>query len=138
MRFLAALKFLTIIPLPSRLEPTPEEVGHSLAYFPVVGIIIGLILAGLNWLLGLFLPPAVVAGLVLVFMVVISGALHLDGFADTCDGIAGHRTAEERLQVMRDSRVGAFAVIGVSLLLLVKYVLFNTLKMLRHSIRVIF
>ncbi len=108
--------------MPSRLEPTPEEVGHSLAYFPVVGIIIGLILAGLNWLLGLFLPSAVVAGLVLVFMVVISGALHLDGFADTCDGIAGHRTAEERLQVMHDSRVGAFAVIGVSLLLLIKYV----------------
>jgi len=51
---LAALSFLTIIPLPHRREIDPEEVGRSIAYFPVVGVIIGLILAGLNWLLGLF------------------------------------------------------------------------------------
>lgn len=127
MKFLAALSFLTIIPIPHRREISPEEAGRSIGYFPVVGIIIGLILAGLNWLLRLFLPSAVVNALLLVSAVVISGALHLDGFADTCDGIAGHRTAEERLSVMRDSRVGAFAVIGVFLLLLVKYVSLNSI-----------
>jgi len=105
-----------------RREISPEEVGRSIVYFPVVGVIIGLILVGLNWLLGLFLPSAVVNGLLIVSMVVISGALHLDGLADTCDGIAGHKIVEARWQVMRDSRVGAFGVIGVFLLLLLKYV----------------
>lgn len=122
MRFLSALKFLTIIPLPWRREASLEEVGRSIGYFPVVGIIIGLILAGLNWLLGLLLPSIVVNALLIVSMVVISGVLHLDGFVDTCDGIAGHKTVEERWRVMHDSRAGAFGIVGVFLLLLVKYV----------------
>ncbi|MFC2051847.1 adenosylcobinamide-GDP ribazoletransferase [Chloroflexota bacterium] len=121
MSFLSALSFLTIIPVTPRHQASPEEIGRSIAYFPVVGIIIGLILAGLNWLLGLFLPLAIVNGLLIVSMVVISGALHLDGFVDTCDGIAGHKTVEDRWAVMHDSRAGAFGITGAFLLLLVKY-----------------
>ncbi len=122
MRFLTAVSFLTIIPLPGRREVSPEEVGRSIVYFPLVGVIIGLILVGLNWLLGLFLPSALVTVLLVVSLVVISGALHLDGFVDTCDGIAGHKTVEERWGVMQDSRAGGFGIIGVCCLLLVKYV----------------
>lgn len=122
MRFLAALRFLTTIPLPWVREVRPEELGRSTGYFPVVGIIIGLILVGLSWLFGLFLPSPLVYVLLVVSSVVISGAIHLDGFVDTCDGIAGHKTPEERWQVMSDSRVGGFGIIGVVLLLLVKYV----------------
>jgi len=91
----------------------------------VVGLIIGLLLAGLNWLLGWFLPIAVVHVLLIVFLAVISGALHLDGLADTCDGIAGGKTPEERWRVMQDSRVGSFGIVGVCCLLLVKYVSLN-------------
>ncbi len=126
MKFLAALRFLTIIPLPWRREASPEELKGSIGYFPVIGLIIGLILAGLNWLLSLFLPSAVVSGLLIVSMVVISGALHLDGFVDTCDGIAGHKTVEDRWRVMHDSRAGAFGIVGVFLLLLIKYVSLNS------------
>ncbi|MDP3879446.1 MAG: adenosylcobinamide-GDP ribazoletransferase [Dehalococcoidales bacterium] len=122
LRFLAALSFLTVIPVPLRREIDPGEVGRSLHYFPVVGAIIGLLLVGLNWLFRLFLPPALVDGLLIVSMVVISGALHLDGFIDTCDGLAGHRTVEERWRVMHDSRAGAFGIVAVFLLLLLKYV----------------
>ncbi len=122
MRFLSALSFLTIIPLPFPREPSAEETGGSTAYFPVVGVIIGLVLAGLKWLLSLFLPAAVVNGLLLVAMVVISGALHIDGFVDTCDGLGGHKTVEERWRVMHDSRAGAFGIVGAVLLLLVKYI----------------
>ena len=125
MRFLAALNFLTIIPVPWRREVSPEELGCSLGYFPLVGIIIGLILAGLNWVLGLVLPSAVVNVLLIVSLAVVSGALHLDGFADTCDGIAGHKTVGARWQVMHDSRVGGFGVVGICLLLLVKYISLN-------------
>jgi len=126
LKFLAALRFLTIIPLPWGREVSPEKLGRSTGYFPVVGIIIGLILVGLNWLFGLFLPSPVVNVLLVVSSVVISGALHLDGFVDTCDGIAGHKTPEERWQVMHDSRAGAFGIIGVCCLLLVKYVSLNS------------
>ena len=126
MRFLTALGFLTIIPLPWRHEVSPEEVGRSTGYFPVIGLIIGLTLAGLNWLFSLFLPSAVVNGLLIVSIAVISGALHLDGFVDTCDGIAGHKTVEDRWRVMHDSRAGAFGIVGVVLLLLVKYVSLNS------------
>ena len=127
MRFLAALQFLTTIPIPGRREVSPEELGRSAGYFPVVGLIIGLILVGLNWLFGLILPSAVVNALLIVSLVVISGALHLDGFVDTCDGIAGHKPTEDRWQVMHDSRVGGFGIVGVVLLLLVKYVSLNSI-----------
>ena len=125
MSFLAALRFLTIIPLPGRREVSPEEAGRSIVYFPLVGVIIGLILVGLNWLLGLFLPSALVDVLLVVSLVAISGALHLDGFVDTCDGMVGHKTVEERWRVMQDSRAGAFGIIGACCLLLVKYVSLN-------------
>ena len=62
-----------------------------------------------------------VGGLLLVGVAVLSGGLHLDGFIDTLDGIGGHKTAEARWQVMRDSRAGAFGIAGVFFLLLVKY-----------------
>lgn len=122
MKFLAAFKFLTIIPLPAWHEPSTEDIGRSTLYFPLVGLIIGLILAGLNWLLNFILPMGIVIAFLIVSLVAVTGALHLDGFIDTCDGLAGHKPAEERWRVMRDSRVGAFGVIGAVLLLLVKYV----------------
>ena len=125
MSFLAALRFLTIIPLPGRREVSPKAVGRSIVYFPLVGVIIGLILVGLNWLLGLLLPSALVNVLLVVVLAALSGALHLDGFIDTCDGMAGGKTVEERWRVMQDSRAGSFGIVGVCLLLLVKYVSLN-------------
>lgn len=125
MGFLTALRFLTIIPLPGG-KISPREVGRSLAYFPAVGAIIGLILLGLNWVLGLILPQALVNILLVVSLAIVSGGLHLDGFVDTCDGMVGHKTVRERWRVMKDSRAGAFGIIGVCLLLLVKYVSLNS------------
>lgn len=121
MSFLAALKFLTIMPVRRRREVTPEELARSTGYFPLVGIIIGLILAGSYWLLSLVLPSNVVGGLLLVGVAVLSGGLHLDGFIDTFDGIGGHKSTEARWQVMRDSRAGSFGIVGVFFLLLIKY-----------------
>ncbi|MBM2824477.1 MAG: cobalamin synthase [Dehalococcoidales bacterium] len=127
MRFLAALRLLTIIPFPFWRNVSQEDLGHATGYFPVVGIIIGLGLAGLNWFLALFLPMTIVNGLLLIYLVVISGGLHIDGFIDTCDGMAGHKTVAERWRIMHDSRAGAFGIVGAFLLLLVKYVSLNSL-----------
>jgi len=72
--------------------------------------------------MGLILPSAVANVLLIIALVVITGGMHLDGFIDTCDGIGGHKTPEERWQVMHDSRAGGFGIIGVCCLLLVKYI----------------
>ncbi len=127
MSFLTAIQFLTSIPIPLKRKLTPAQLGGATAYFPVVGLIIGLVLAGLNWLLLLILPTAVVNALLIAALVILTGAMHLDGLADTCDGIAGHKTTEERWKVMRDSRTGAFGVVGIVLVLLVKYISLNSI-----------
>lgn len=118
--FLAALQFLTIIPL--RRVVTQEEIGRSLVYFPVVGLGIGAILFGLDRLFMLFLPSALGSALLIVALVLISGANHLDGFVDTCDGMAAGRSVEQRLDIMRDSHAGSFGVVGVCCLFLLKYI----------------
>lgn len=118
--FLAAVQFLTVIPL--HRDVTQKELGRSLVYFPLVGLGIGAVLFGLDRLFILFLPAAVGSALLLVVLVLLTGANHLDGFIDTCDGMAAGRSPQERLDIMCDSRVGGFGVVGACCLLLVKYV----------------
>jgi adenosylcobinamide-GDP ribazoletransferase len=125
--FLAALQFLTSIPLPLKGELSPKQLGSSTLFFPVVGLVIGGILAGLNWVFNLIMPTPVTNALVIVALVIVTGAMHLDGLSDTCDGMAGHKTVEERWKVMHDSHAGAFGVVGVILALLVQYVALNNI-----------
>ncbi len=104
-----------------------KQLGRSTIYFPVVGLVIGGILAGLNWIFNLILPAPVTNALLIVALVIITGAIHLDGLSDTCDGIAGHKTVEERWKVMHDSHAGVFGVVGVILALLVQYLALNSI-----------
>jgi adenosylcobinamide-GDP ribazoletransferase len=127
VNFFTALQFLTCIPVLKHGETTPEKIGRATAYFPVIGLLIGIALATLNWLLGYLLPTAVVPALLIVALALITGAMHLDGLADTCDGLAGHKPVEERWQIMHDSRTGAFGVVGIVLVLLVKYAALSSL-----------
>jgi adenosylcobinamide-GDP ribazoletransferase len=121
MGCLTAIQFLTVAPPLIRGSLSETELGRAVGYFPLVGLLIGGFLVGVDRLLALFLPPGVSAALVLTAWILCTGALHLDGFLDTCDGLFGGRTPEERLRILRDERVGAFAVIGGILLLLVKF-----------------
>lgn len=118
--FLAALQFLTI--LPTRRVFSEVQLGHSLVYFPLVGLGIGGLLYGLDRLFLMFLPLPVGSALLIVVLVLVTGAIHLDGFIDTCDGMAAGRSKEQRLEIMRDSHAGSFGVVGVCCLLLLKYV----------------
>lgn len=121
MSFVAAFRFLTVIPLPFGRVASEREIERSLTYFPVVGLAIGLVLAAFYILLNAILPTSLVSAFVIVGMVLINGALHMDGFIDTFDGLAGNKTPEERWSVMKDSRVGAFGLVAGVLLLLLKY-----------------
>jgi adenosylcobinamide-GDP ribazoletransferase len=120
---LAALQFLTILPI--KRSFSAEDLGRSTLSFPVAGLLIGLLLAGLGYLLDLILPGSVVNVILVAGLAICSGGLHLDGLADTCDGLAGHRTPEQRLEIMRDSRIGGFGAIGVALFILAEYVVLN-------------
>ncbi|MCL2678869.1 MAG: adenosylcobinamide-GDP ribazoletransferase [Dehalococcoidia bacterium] len=120
MGFLTALRFLTVIPLPFRRQPGPREMGAALVYFPLVGLLTGAILFLVNWGLNEIFSMAVSGALTLTLWVLISGAMHLDGVSDTCDGLAGN-THAKRLEIMADSHTGAYGVIGVALVLLLKY-----------------
>ncbi len=122
MKLLAALQFLTTVPIPRRREVNAEEIGASLGYFPLVGLFLGAILAGINWSLSLILPSSIVNAVIIIALLLLTGALHIDGFIDTCDAIFGRRTPQERWQIMSDSRVGGFGVVGAFCLLLLVYV----------------
>ena len=121
------MQFLTGIPVPLKRELSADQLGKATSFFPLVGLILGGILAGLNWAFNSFLPVPVTDILLIVILVVLTGAMHLDGFADTCDGMAGHKPVEERWKVMHDSRTGAFGVVGIALLLITKYVVLDNI-----------
>ncbi|HLA50901.1 MAG TPA: adenosylcobinamide-GDP ribazoletransferase [Thermodesulfobacteriota bacterium] len=125
--FLSALQLLTIIPVKIKAAVDERELGRSTAFFPLVGAVQGIILVGANLLLSRFLPTDIASGLVLVVLILTNGGFHLDGFADTIDGLAGGSTKEERLNIMKDSRIGAIGVVAIVLLLLLKFVAINNL-----------
>jgi adenosylcobinamide-GDP ribazoletransferase len=130
LSFWAALQFLTILPTPLRYKVTAKTYGQSLIYFPLVGLILGAILLGLHYILILILPSSIVNALLIIALVILTGAHHLDGFIDTCDGITAGKSIKERLSIMSDSRVGAFGIVGAILLLLLKYASLSTAPIL--------
>jgi len=118
--FLIALQFLTILPVRIKSDIKEIHYAYSLLYFPIVGGLIGLVLSISAFLFG-FLPDMVMAVIVLAISVILTGGIHLDGFADTCDGFYGNRSRDEILRIMRDSRVGVMGVIGIVMLLVFKF-----------------
>ena len=118
---LAAFQFLTTFPAIIRRAFTAQELGRAVGYFPVVGLALGGVLYGLESGLQLIFPTPVVAIFILTAWLLLTRALHFDGFLDSCDGLFGGFTPERRLEIMRDSRVGAFGVAGGVMLLLAKY-----------------
>lgn len=125
--FLAALRFLTIVPLAWRCELDGRFFTASLAWFPVIGLLIGLACAALVSGLMVFFPPPVVAVAAIVLLAGISGGLHLDGLADSSDGLLSARPRERILEIMRDSHTGAMGVIALVLVLLGKFAALSSL-----------
>lgn len=118
---LAAFQFLTTFPAIVRRSFTAGELGRAVGFFPLVGLALGGVFYGLVSGLRLAFPLPVTAIFILAAWLLLTRALHFDGFLDTCDGLFGGYTPERRLEIMRDSRVGAFGVAGGGLLLLAKY-----------------
>lgn len=117
----AAVMFFTRVPVPSSDQHDPADLQRAAAWFPLVGWLVGAVAAGVWWAAAQVWPPAVASGLSLVATLLLTGAFHEDGFADVCDGFGGGYTKERVLEIMRDSRVGAFGAIGVVVMLGLKW-----------------
>jgi adenosylcobinamide-GDP ribazoletransferase len=114
--FLTAVMFYTRIKCPDWVGYSPERLNRSTRYFPAIGWIVGTVVAGVALVAGLALPAPVAAVLGLAAGVLLTGAFHEDGFADVCDGFGGGTDPRRTLDIMKDSRVGAYAAIGLVLL----------------------
>lgn len=120
-RLFAALRFLTIVPLPGSFGASGEDLSRCAPMFPVVGIMLGAFCGALAWSLSLISPPLLTAACVVATMLAFSGALHMDGLSDTADGFFSSRPKERILEIMKDSRVGAMGVIAIVCTLMLKF-----------------
>jgi adenosylcobinamide-GDP ribazoletransferase len=116
-----AVRFLTIVPIPGREAEGREALGRAAAWFPVVGLGLGIVLIALDRMLAFAFPPLLSALLVLSLWKVATGGIHLDGLSDCLDGLGG-RDRGHRLSIMRDSRTGVFGAIGLILYFLLALV----------------
>ena len=119
--YLIAMQFLTIIPLPFDTRCQKEDLGRATACFPLVGLTIGGLLVGLNWLIDPWLSRPLTCALLITALAAVTGALHLDGLADVCDGLAARGSRERFLAIMKDSHVGAIGAVALVLGLLLKW-----------------
>jgi len=116
------MKTVLILPAGSARDEEMRLTGRSTVYFPLVGLVIGLLLALLYIIFRAFLPSAVVSVLLVAALAVITGAHHIDGLIDSLDALVAGKTRVQRLEIMADTRVGAFGITAACLLLLTKYV----------------
>jgi len=129
-----AFSFLTTIPMGSKnkwrqTEFAPLDMAKSLIFAPVVGLAIGAILL-LVWQFASFFPSKPIAAVfVLLAYVLLTGGLHLDGMADTCDGVFSNRPRARMLEIMRDSRIGTNGVIALVITILIYWTAISTLPL---------
>jgi adenosylcobinamide-GDP ribazoletransferase len=119
--FFAALRFFTRLPAPAWVGHSAEQLNHAARYFPLVGVIVGAIGAGVTLAAALLLPMSIAVLLGMVATLLATGAFHEDGLADSVDGFGGGWTREDVLRIMKDSRIGSYGAIGIGIALLTKY-----------------
>jgi adenosylcobinamide-GDP ribazoletransferase len=122
-----AISFLTILPVIDQRPASDETVARSFAWFPIVGFLLGVALVGEDWLLAHFFAQVIRSVLIVASLVVVTGAVHLDGLADTADALGAGRDRERALAILRDSRVGTFGASAIFFDLALKILALSTL-----------
>jgi adenosylcobinamide-GDP ribazoletransferase len=126
--FLSSLQFLTRIPVPSQPYEA-DSLTRSVKFFPIVGMLIGGTAALIHLALAPHLPRLITATLVLLFLVLITGCLHEDGLADAADGFGGGSNREQILLIFRDSRIGTYGGVALTLSLVARLLLISYLPL---------
>ena len=129
MGFLEAIRFLTVLPVRREQASSERALARSIVYFPLVGALLGAILALVDWGVGHLGSTQVAAAVVLLAWMGLTGGLHLDGLADTADGLLGGCDRGRRLAIMRDSRLGTFGALALFAVLLLKFSLLGHLPL---------
>ena len=117
----AALTFLTRVPVPGPTVLAPGALAAAVVWFPLVGALVGLVLGATRLLAELALPAGPATVLALAAAVLVTGGLHEDGLADTADGFGAHVARERRLEIMRDPRVGTYGALALGLVMLLAW-----------------
>ncbi|NMB86958.1 MAG: adenosylcobinamide-GDP ribazoletransferase [Chloroflexi bacterium] len=117
-----ALGFLTVLPSGGSQPLAPGDLGRAAAWYPWVGLLLGGLVAAVHAALGQVFPPLLAAALTVAAWAGLTGGLHLDGLADCCDALPHPSSPSRRLEILKDSRLGSFGGIGLSLFLLLKIV----------------
>jgi adenosylcobinamide-GDP ribazoletransferase len=126
--FITALQFLTIITVRKDHVVEEGDMAKSIVYFPLVGFLIGVLLVNADKIFALIaLPQTIATFLLIIISVLITRALHIDGLADTLDGLMGGRDHSSRLAIMKDSRLGTAGALGIVFVLFLKYLCLNNL-----------
>jgi adenosylcobinamide-GDP ribazoletransferase len=125
--FITALQFLTVFTFRKDHDADEIDLARSMSMFPFVGLFIGLILVWADRALLWFFPDTITNIFLLILSMLITRALHIDGLADSMDGIMGGKDPDSRLAIMRDSRIGTAGVLSIVLVLLTRYVCLNNL-----------
>lgn len=119
--FFAALRFFTRLPVPPWVGHSQDQLDHAARYFSIVGLIVGTLGALATWLAAWALPLSLAIVLGMAATLLVTGAFHEDGFADSCDGFGGGWDKAQVLTIMKDSRLGSYGAIGIMLMLLAKW-----------------
>jgi adenosylcobinamide-GDP ribazoletransferase len=125
--FLVAVQFMTRLPVSRGIQYSPDALAKSAVFFPAVGLLLGLGGAALNLLLSPHVNRDVVVVLILVYLVTVTGGLHEDALGDAADGFGGGWDKDRVLAIMRDSRIGSFGAIAITLGLLARFVFLTNL-----------
>jgi len=120
--FFTAIQFFTRLPIPRWVGFDATWLQPAVRYFPLIGWLVAAMTIGVYWLASMLWPAAIAVLLSMLVGILLTGALHEDGLADVCDGFGGGTTMERVLAIMKDSRVGAYGVIGLVLVLMLKSV----------------
>ena len=125
--FFTSLMFYTRLPCPSYIDHSENYLNKATRYFPLIGIIVGTISFILFWIFNQIFNVEISIIIAIATGILITGAFHEDGFADTFDGFGGGWTKEKILEIMKDSRIGAYGAISLIVLILLKLFTFSSL-----------
>jgi len=135
--FLLAVQFLTRLPVPRSIPYTPARMQAAVRYYPLVGAVIGAIAAAVYWASTYAVTPLLAVLLSTAASLLLTGAFHEDGLADTFDGIGGGHTRVQMLEIMRDSRIGTYGTVALVMVLACKVAAVNALPVAMATVGLI-
>lgn len=133
-QLISALQFLTTIPINQNIEFRP---ARMISYFPLVGLLLGCAVFVLDYFASMLWSTSLVSFLDVILLIVLTGALHLDGLGDTADGVFSHRSREEKMRIMKDSRVGVMGVVTIFCVLFLKWAALQEIEASRGLVLVL-